>query len=291
MVTFSDATASREGAERFINVASPTFLENWPLGLRKLSVRQTDVRLSRMQCAGILRYLKLRDIGAVDNVATNPFAINRLDDAIESIRPRLNTALRSYYRGAYLRFGSRSPKDSAHGLRYGFRVRSAQQSLAIILTSRERVRFDLAVAHLAGYQSHLFLREWINVPQWKEFRCFMLGRQLRGISQYHYTEGVTYPGIVANANDIRRSLSSFFTKFRDASHLDDVIFDVAFNESSDPILIEINPSSKSGLSDLCLFHGMQLDGRFRFLGDGHDYKRVCRARSARVSPSSLSGAE
>jgi hypothetical protein len=74
-----------------------------------------------------------------------------------------------------------------------FRVRSGSRALAIILTSRERVRFDLAAAYLAAYLPHLFLREWINIPRWREFRCFMLDRQLCGISQYHYTDGVSYP--------------------------------------------------------------------------------------------------
>ena len=78
--------------------------------------------------------------------------------------------------------------------------------------------------------------------------------------------------------EIRRSLSSFFSKFRDASHLDDVVFDVAFNGGGDPILIEINPSSRSGLSDHCLFEGMQLDGRLRFLGDGDNYDWVTLGR-------------
>ena len=73
------------------------------------------------KCASILRYLKLRDIKAVANGAVSPMGIKRLDDInLESVRRRLNAALTSYHRGAYLRFGSRSPKDSSHGLRYGF---------------------------------------------------------------------------------------------------------------------------------------------------------------------------
>lgn len=270
MLRFADATATREGAKRFIEVASPTFLENWPPPLRKLSVRQTDVRLSRWQYVSILRYLKLRDINAVANSAVGRMTIKKLDPNLDGLRRRLDDALTSYYRGAYLRFGSRSPKDSSHGLRHGFRIRSGLYGLAIVLSSRERVRFDLAVAYLAEYSPHLFLREWIDIPRWREFRCFMLGRQLCGISQYHYADGVRYPEIFTNAEAIRKGISSFFPRFRDACHLDDVVFDVVFGQNCHPILIEINPSSTSGLSDLCLFEGKKLDGRLRFLGDAAD---------------------
>jgi hypothetical protein len=237
MLRFSDATATREGAKRFIDAASPTFLENWPVVLQKLSVRQTDVRLSRSQCAGILRYLRLRDINAVANRDVGGMDIKKVDPNLDSLRRRLNDALTSYHRGAYLRFGSRSPKDSSHGLRHGFRIRSGLYGLAIILTSRERVRFDLAAAYLAEYLPHLFLREWVDIPRWREFRCFMLGRQLCGMSQYHYTDGVSYPEIFTNAKEIRRAILSFFPKFRDACHLDDVVFDIVFSRDGDPILI------------------------------------------------------
>jgi D123 len=270
MLRFADATATREGAKRFIEVASPTFLENWPAELRKLSLRQTDVRLSRAQYISILRYLKLRDINAVANRAVGRMAIEKSDVNLDGLRRRLDDALTSYHRGAYLRFGSRSPKDSSHGLRYGFRVRSGLYALAIALTSRERVRFDLAVAHLAEYLPHLFLREWIDIPRWREFRCFMLERKLCGISQYHYADGVCYPEIFMNAEGIRKAVSSFFPKFCDACHLDDAVFDVVFGRDGHLILIEINPSSRSGLSDLCLFEGKKLDGRLRFLGDATD---------------------
>ncbi|MBB5696470.1 hypothetical protein FHS87_004541 [Roseomonas pecuniae] len=142
---------------------------------------------------------------------------------------------------------------------------NGQKAISVLLTSRERVRFDLSVSILADSPVYMFLRDWTDIAPWREFRCFMIGRELRGISQYHYRGGQQYNEIMDHETEIRSAIASFFPKFRDACHLDDVVFDLAYRGARDPILIEINPSPLSGLSDLCLFEREHLNGEFRFL--------------------------
>lgn len=102
----------------------------------------------------------------------------------------------------------------------------------------------------------------------------MRERRLVGISQYdHHAESASAE-VVLNAAAIRASIEAFHQRFASVSHLDTVVFDVAFVGESPcwpatPVLIEINPLDVGAFgTDPCLFEGAELDGSFRYLGDG-----------------------
>ena len=133
-----------------------------------------------------------------------------------------------------------------------------------------RVAFDLKLALNNNYNPHIFVREWIDMPDWTEFRCFMRNRKLVGISQYDCKNLGHCPNIAKYENKIRLSIESFFEQFRLLSHLDTVIFDVFLEVDKnmhEPLikvkLLELNPFFKK--TDYCLFEQADFDGSLRFL--------------------------
>jgi hypothetical protein len=120
----------------------------------------------------------------------------------------------------------------------------------------------------------------IAMPDWCEFRCFMKDRELVGISQYNYR--ATHPEVSKYAAQIRQAITRFFDlEFRDACHVDSVVFDVFLErEERDPVnpctidpwisgsggvyyrlktrLLEINPYANY-LTDPCLFKWSEIE--------------------------------
>ena len=105
-------------------------------------------------------------------------------------------------RGAFVRLGSRSPKDSWKGHREGFRVLPGTDPLRFILDASERMHEDVMLALQHDYTPTIFVRQWVTIPRWSEFRCFMQGRKLVGISQYDYLEGKTFAEILRDPDVI-----------------------------------------------------------------------------------------
>jgi hypothetical protein len=129
---------------------------------------------------------------------------------------------------------------------------------------------DLHLAIANDYAPHIFVREWIDIPKWAEFRCFMRGRKLAGISQYFYRDGAM-PAILDDPGMIPWGIGQFFPEFRDGCHLDDVVFDVYLRRyghrggNVEVKLLEINPYCE--YTDPCLFDWRRpemFDGRFLY---------------------------
>jgi hypothetical protein len=240
-----------------------TYIENWGKALSSLSVMQTDIPLSPVEARALAR--ANRGLGPLcDRATTRP---------VELLVQRIDAALRAYPAGAFVRLGSRSAKDSRYALRRGLRVTDGQAAISMLTEGSQRVAFDLRLASLHGYQSHIFVRQWCDIPAWAELRCFMRGRQLIGISQYDCRNLGHCPEIAGNAERIRSAIAVFFEKIRLVSPLDDVVFDVfvllSSPSSDDPVavtLLELNPFFHR--TDACLFtwrNGGDFDGSFRFL--------------------------
>ena len=275
------------------DVVVPTHLENWPKQLRALSIPQVDIPISieeavalgsnivewgpsfamtpeeREQEAAALRSsmaaVSARMAGLpVPDVIKPPPVVDRRRD-ISGIRSRVSDALRGFPGGAFVRLGSRSPKDAWLGHRTGFRccADDGKDPLRFILDCSERMYEDLSTAIAENYEPHIFVRRWMEFdPQW-EFRCFMRDRELVGISQYNYREHCRF----LDEKSIRNRIEDFFPGFRDACHLDSVVFDVVIIPpvgGVHTVLLEINPWF--GWTDPCLFSwkdGGDFDGTLR----------------------------
>src|SRR5215472_8373807 len=109
MPQFALATGSKDGAGRFLHITSPTFLENWPAGLRKLSIRQSKLRLPHVQHFSMLLYLKSRRLNKRTGSVLTEMPAKNVSAGLSELKRRLDVALRFYRRGGYLRLGSRSP--------------------------------------------------------------------------------------------------------------------------------------------------------------------------------------
>jgi len=256
--------------DSYWDIVRPTYIENWPPELCRLSIAQVDVPLTLAEAEAI---------GASMCELYEMFPKPHMRD-LTGIRKRVDEAVKKFPRGAFIRLGSRSPKDSAIAMHRSFRCRNGKEALEVILGVSERMMEDLLLALEMKYPPHVFLREWIDIPKWCEFRCFMRDRELVGVSQYHYFEWCPQAG--KNRDGIRWAIDQFFPSFKEASHLDTVIFDVVVKHHGyihphervrvsewSVKLLEINPFFEH--TDPCLFdwrHGGDFDRTFRYLDEG-----------------------
>ena len=239
----------------------PTYIENWEPALYSLSMAHVDVPLSLEEAEALGgNIVELYEL----------FPEPHIRDISEIVR-RLDAATDKFPKGCFVRLGSRSPKDSFVGMKRGFKVQNGREAIELLTGISERMSDDLLLAIKEKYPPHIFVREWIDIPEWSEFRCFMDKRRLVGISQYNYLQGAVYPEIEALHDQIEWAIKMFFdTQFKSACSLPSVIFDVSVTCKGDSLermwsvkLIEINPFFEH--TDPCLFYGHKgFDGSFKF---------------------------
>jgi hypothetical protein len=226
-------------------IAVPTYYENWPVELRRLSMATAFRKMSVSEALALRESVIEHGEGGAPPEHTDAL-ISWMDEKIGE-----------FPKGAFVRLGSRSPKDSWLGNREGFRVESGQKAWDILTDCSERVYDDLCWALANDYTPCLLVREWLDMPRIMEFRCFVKAKKLVGISQYFYNDDPdTIPTFQSS---LEWALGVFFDKsFLPHVHLDDVVvdvfakFEVRENEVSvDVRLIEINPFST--WTDPCLF--------------------------------------
>jgi hypothetical protein len=247
------------------NKVVPTYLENWPMELQRLTIAQVAIPLTLEEAEALGT-----NIVELYELFPEPHFRN-----IQSIMHRIDMAVNSFPNGAFIRLGSRSPKDSLYGYSNGFQAKDGVQALKILLGVSERVSDDLQAALEWKYAPYIYVREWLQIPQWSELRCFMKGRKLAGISQYNYMSG-HLEFLDKNVTPIRFAIEQFFDRFRSACHLDDVVFDVIVkHREMDNVhdwsvkLLEINPFFE--YTDPCLFSWAKkddFDGSFRVCKEG-----------------------
>lgn len=250
----------------------PTYIENWPAGLYNLSIPQVNLKLP-MPKAMILIWEHL-----ADGKESTPLEMSYLG----AVDAKITKAGLAFPDGFFVRLGSRSPKDSWVGYEEGFKCVDGRKALRMFLDS-ERIWEDLQLADTKGYEPQIWLRQWQEIPQWGEFRCFMRDKKLVGISQYDYLDGQRYDEIAENADSIHWAIDKFFTGlFLPKIHLDSVVFDVWVkrrvrgNEQSWEVrLLEINPFGV--FTDPCLFSwkdGGDFDGWLRFIEESRPKPNV-----------------
>ncbi len=255
----------------YLEQVKPTYIEQWPNVLCSLSIAQVDVPLTVEEA---------KAVGSNIMEFGEEFGPRQSITAIES---RVNEAVGKFPNGAFIRLGSRSPKDAWHREDL-MRVVPVDQitlknsPLRFMLACSERMYEDLSLAIQNDYQPHIFVRQWMQIEKWQEFRCFMRDRKLVGISQYYYMDG-RFKEICDEAECIQWAITSWFeSQFRDACHLNDVVFDVIVSMRGQGTvrewgvrLLEINPHFE--MTDPCMFNwknnGADFDGSFRYVKDGY----------------------
>jgi len=292
----------------YFEAAISTFLENWPPALHALSIPSIDVPVtlaeSRQLGLGIMElgesfveqtpaqeaqceraaawaHAKLLAVGGGPEPTGErpdyPVVEWRLPD-LTLIRERVRAAVKQFPGGAFLRLGSRSPKDSWLGCSKGFKVMEDDADpLRFFCDCSERTADDLAAGLACGYPAHVWVREWRDFPKWAEFRCFMRGRQLVGISQYEHHD--YYPEIGRREHLTRGCIQDWFLlEFLPACQFQDVTFDV-YLDGAAVVLLEINPFPDGGLMTCpCLFEAGDFDGTFRFVREPSVKKSALAAR-------------
>lgn len=294
--------AAQDARRRLREIVEPTFIQNWPQALRALSMPSIGWPLPDKQRDALIAATWASD---GEDPPRDAFGSIRPDEAmslLDGLRADIDRNLREARDGKarlssggefFVRLGSRSPKDSWYGIRNGFGVSEGGKALRILMDSTERIHDDLVSDRLAGSPSWLFLRRWIDIPDWAEFRCVLRKGVYAGASQYACSGGQGWPVLAARREGIAAALEAFCAEVsqavahRPAGRKGDLVVDVAFigGRLERPVLIEINPFLD--LTDPCLFRGgWPAPGaapEFRFIGDGRDYGIVPAARARALS--------
>jgi hypothetical protein len=233
-----------------------TWIENWPDGLVRLSFPHIGIRLEEREVDAL---------GALNGIGSHRFDRCR-EESLCGLEARLDDAIRHFPQGAFIRLGSRSPKDTAYSVITQCKAFDGRQAIRLLTSGSERVAYDLRAARKASYQPWVFVRQWTDISPEMEFRCFMKNRRLIGVSQYFYQTPFSVLASPEIRNTIKTVLDEFFADFSKVSPLDNVVFDVALFLDKAPHvkLIEINPFHP--LTQACLFswHTSDFDGSFRF---------------------------
>jgi len=244
----------------YFKKVQPTYLEAWPRELCALSIAQIDIPLSITEA-----------IALGSNIIEFGEAFGKVQP-IDNIIRQTQQAVQSFPNGAFIRLGSRSPKDSWEIFKHGLKITTNDTNpLVLMLGTSERTYEDLQLAIHNNYCPHIFVRQWLDIPKWSEFRCFMRNRKLIGISQYYYDQ--KFDEIIDNHDTIQWAINNFFKSFKNMSHLDDIVFDIVVllqanknNRVWEIKLLETNPLFE--MTDPCLFdwrnNWSDFNGEFRY---------------------------
>lgn len=180
-----------------------------------------------------------------------------LDPIRRELESKIDSVIKQFPRGAFIRLGSRSPKDCFDAYKVGYRYESGIDAVKALCGS-ERVSDDLYLAKGHGYTPHIAVRDWIKIKPWQEFRCFIRDRKLVAISQYNYLKREVFPEITANAGSIEWTLRIKTEMIAPLLPQDNIIADYIYrlrkngNEViNEAVLLEVNPYSP--YTDPCLF--------------------------------------
>jgi hypothetical protein len=230
----------------------PTFIESWPMALRELSMKSFDVPLNHREvCALGSNIIELFE-----------FFPKPAGQDISDITKRIDYAIKNGIKGsAFVKLGSRSPKDSWYGHKHGFKVNGGAGAIKLLTDVSERIMEDLLESIRNDYIPRIWVRQWVDIPKWSEFRCFVYKGELIGISQYFYNE--YFEEIDNHINWIKDSIVNIYHEtIKPACHLDTYIYDVYFDKlnmiSCVIRLIEINPFID--FTDFCLYNDCRIGG-------------------------------
>lgn len=251
---------------------APTFMENWPQAVRDRSLPVLDLQVPWDELLAAMSHTNYRKW----------FPNLRPNLPLHDLEQRIEDGLDELDSDGFLRLGSRSPKDSQQAKQFGLRIQHGSQGVRLLTTDSRRAAFDIRCAMDYSYMPRLFLRPWREIPDWSEFRCFIQGGEIVGISQYDYQFLGRSAEITNHATAMERVLRECLTDLlphlplpdvvadviliADAAEADDATITPAALESGEygAKLLELNPFIVQ--TDPALFSWMQpFDGGFRYL--------------------------
>lgn len=237
----------------------PTYLENIPDKVLKHSIPSLSIKLTKDQTSRLIKN-------------NGEFGDHKPPD-ITDVKNLLQKIIDQFPNGTFIKLGSRSPKDSFYGFVNGFKSNNSEESLNILLGGSERIYEDLTLALNFDYNPHIWVREYIDIEPWSEFRCFVKDNNLVGISQYNYLNNEIFDEIINQHKSIEYAILSFFNDFiKDNMTLENYIFDVFVKYKKykeyqiwDVKLIEINPWLF--MTDPCLYKWDMSEGKLNIIPD------------------------
>ena len=222
----------------YFNYAKSTYIDFWNPALLEKSIPTKMIKMTLEEAT------LLTDIqdGKVK------FGKDNIPDGLRRLWNEIDMLLKEFPNGAFIRLGSRSPKDSYTAEKLNYCWKDTFNVLESLLEST-RIFEDLCRAERLKYEPTLIMREWMSFEKWQEFRCFIKDGELVGISQYYYHNEV-FEEIKSNEKDIIKSIKDKVEETKPFLPTPSVVFDVIYNKEN-TIFLEINPFGK--YTDPCLF--------------------------------------
>ena len=198
-----------------------------------------------------------------------------LPDSLQNLSERISNSIAalSPTTGAFVKLSTRSPKDShlafakarkaylekaksippdtsindkliqlAEIVIGSLCVRNGDEAIKLFISS-DRAGEDLEYALESGEDSFkqttcIVVREWVDIPQWAEFRGFVWNGKLNAIGQYNHL--VVFPQLKEQVSYIKADLEKFFVDLKPYIPLDRYIIDFAWTKNK-VYLVEVNP--------------------------------------------------
>ncbi|MGD9170259.1 MAG: hypothetical protein PVI97_09385 [Candidatus Thiodiazotropha sp.] len=234
------------------NRLRPYFLENWYLPCKPFTIPAILIPLNPDEAQELSQSLVIPS-----------------ESHLDALNTKLAKAMRELTgeEPVFVRLGTRSPKDVSDFRAYRGRTRLSYEALGWLRSSK-RVADDLADCLRYNYPPTIAVREWLDIPLWSEFRCFVRNGEIIGISQLHLHIEPP-PEIIRAASGIELAIHNFVSEFTHETKLWDCALDLFIKPGQlrdwDVCLIEINPMIP--LTDPLLFswQGRDMDGSFRYL--------------------------
>jgi hypothetical protein len=230
----------------------PYFLENWYLPCQSFTIPTILLPLNTEEAQALGQSLGIPSEGRLDALNTSlAKAMRKLVDE----------------EPVFVRLGTRSPKDVPDFRAYRGRTRLSYEAIGWLRSSK-RVADDIADCLRYGYLPKIAVREWLEIPLWSEFRCFVRKGEVVGLSQLHLHIGPA-PEVIRAASGIELAVHNFISEFTHETKRWDCALDLFVKPGQqrdwEVCLIEINPLMP--LTDPLLFswHGNDMDGSFRYI--------------------------
>ncbi|MBT0957824.1 hypothetical protein IV417_10520 [Alphaproteobacteria bacterium KMM 3653] len=165
--------------------------------------------------------------------------------------------------GAYIRLGLCSFKTGPAPM---LPIFTAGQAVATMTQGNRRAAGVAQRMLEEGREGVLYLRPYLEIPRWCEYRMFIREGQVIGVSQYHTDQ--SYPQIHAQLDRIGQDLAVLAERLLPLLHMEACAADLAVDPlgKAPASLIELNPFVRR--TGACLYSwqdGGDFDGGFRIL--------------------------
>lgn len=231
-----------------------TLYENWPAALKQHSI---PTRLHP------LSYQDMIAFGSVDPSFRTDCGIGYVQDFSSEFTAWLTTALRAMSTGLFLRTSYGSFRECPLSR---IPAKRMEEAFAVLRWVDSRLLRHLRFRLDNGGTVYLLAREWREIPVADEYRIFVRGGSVIGISPYH--SHMYFPQVQRNAPRLHKMLRHFADTLIRCLHYDPIILDVRADANEyRPVveLIELTPFIEA--ADACLFDWRDpssFHGGFRF---------------------------